>query len=314
MRTTLLAVAALLLVCLLAAAIWLYTPDKPRAVLEAEYARPPSTFLTVAGIRLHLRDTGPRTAPALVLLHGFGSSLQTWDDWAASLSTDYRVIRLDLPGFGLTGADPTGIYTDARTIAVLLALLDRLGIPQATFIGNSMGGRVAWSFAAAHPGRVAKLVLISPDGFASPGIDYGKKQDVPLLVRVLPYTLPMSMLRANLAAAYADPAKMTRAALARTRDMMLAPGVRSAIIARMEQSVLTDPRPALAGITAPTLLLWGEKDALIPIANARDYLAALPNARLVALPDIGHVPQEEAPAESLVPLRAFLANQPAPKQ
>jgi pimeloyl-ACP methyl ester carboxylesterase len=306
MRPAVIIIAALLLVVLIGACGWLYTPDKPRAGLEAQYARPPSTFLEVAGIRLHLRDTGPRDAPVLVMLHGFGSSLDTWDDWADRLSADHRVIRFDLPGFGLTGADPTGEYTDARTIAVMLALLDRLSVQRATLIGNSMGGRIAWAFTVAHPDRVSKLVLVSPDGFASPGIEYDKRQQVPLMVRALPYTLPLSMLRANLAAAYADPAKMTEASLLRTRDMMLAPGVRRAVIARMEQTVLPDPRPLLARIVAPTLLLWGDKDALIPISNAQDYLAAMPTARLVTLPGIGHLPQEEAPAESLVPLRAFL--------
>ena len=306
MRPAVTIVAALLLFALLGACVWLYTPDKPRAALEAKYARPPSTFLTVAGIRLHLRDTGPRAAPAVVMLHGFGSSLDTWNAWADPLSVDHRVIRLDLPGFGLTGADPTGDYTDARTIAVLLALLDRLGVQRATLIGNSMGGRFAWEFAAAHPDRVSKLVLVSPDGFRSPGIEYGKKQDVPLMMRVLPYAMPMFMLRPSLQAAYADPSKMTEATLMRTYDMLLAPGVRRAVIARMEQVVLQDPRPLLAGITAPTLLLWGDKDAMIPIGNAQDYLAAIPDARLVTLPGIGHTPQEEAPAESLAPLRAFI--------
>lgn len=306
MRTAVISIAALLLVVLLGACVWLYAPDRPRAALEVRYARAPSSFLDVAGIRLHLRDTGPRDAPVLVMLHGFGSSLGTWDDWADQLSADHRVIRFDLPGFGLTGADPSGEYTDARTIAVLLALLDRLGVQRATLIGNSMGGRIVWAFAASHPDRVVKLVLVSPDGFASPGIEYDKRQDMPLMVRVLPYTLPLFMLRANLEAAYADPSKMTEASLLRTRDMMLAPGVRQAVIARMEQTVLRDPRPLLARITAPTLLLWGDKDAMIPISNAQDYVAAMPNARLVTLPGIGHLPQEEAPAESLVKLRAFL--------
>jgi pimeloyl-ACP methyl ester carboxylesterase len=296
----------LLLIVLLGGCLWLYSPDKARAELEAEYARPPSTFLEIAGIRLHLRDTGPRDAPALLMLHGFASSLDTWDDWANQLSADYRVIRLDLPGFGLTGADPSGDYTDARTIAVLLALLDRLGEQRATLIGNSMGGRVAWAFAAAHPDRVSKLVLVSPDGFANPGIEYDKKQDVPLMVRALPYTLPLFLLRPTLEAAYADPSKMTEVSLVRTRDMLLAPGVRRAVIARMEQTVLRDPRPLLARITAPTLVIWGDKDGMIPISNAQDYLAAMPNAKLVTLPGIGHLPQEEAPKESLAPLRAFL--------
>lgn len=307
MRRAVTIIAVLLGVVLLAGGIWLYTPDKSRAALEATYASPPSAFIEVAGVRLHLRDTGPRDAPALLMLHGFGGSLHTWDDWAALLEADHRVIRIDLPGFGLTGTDPTGDYTDARSMALLLALLDRLGVQRATFIGNSMGGRIAWAFAAAHPDRVAKLVLVSPDGFAGPGVEYGKPQEVPALMRVLPYTLPRSMLRANLAVAYADHARLTDATVQRTYDMMVAPGVRSAIVGRMGQTVLPDPVPLLRRLNMPTLLLWGDKDGMIPVANAQDYLAALPDATLVVLPGIGHVPQEEAPRETIAPLRAFLA-------
>ncbi len=303
MRLALILVAVLVVV-MIGAGVWLYAPDEERAALEARYG--PVRFVEAAGIRVRVREDGPRDGPAVVLLHGFGSSLETWADWAAGLSADHRVIRLDLPGFGLTGADPSGEYTDARTLAVLSALLDALGVGRTALIGNSMGGRIAWMFAAAHPARVSKLVLVSPDGFASPGITYGKRQEVPLLMRALPYTLPNFMLRANLAAAYGDPAKMSEATLARTRDMMLAPGVRRAVLARMAQSVLVDPRPMLGRITAPTLLLWGEKDGMIPVGNAADYLAAIPGARLVRLPGIGHVPQEEAPGESLAVVRAFL--------
>jgi pimeloyl-ACP methyl ester carboxylesterase len=300
-------IALLLGVVFLGAGVWLYTPDRPRAALETTYAAPPSTFVDIAGVRLHLRDTGPRDAPAVVMLHGFGASLHTWDDWAALLESDVRIIRIDLPGFGLTGPDPTGDYTDARSIAVLLALLDRLGVQRATYIGNSMGGRIAWAFAAAHPDRVAKLVLVSPDGFAGPGVEYGKPQEVPALMQVLPYTLPRSMLRANLAIAYADQGRLTDATVQRTYDMMVAPGVRSAIVARMRQLVLPDPVPLLRRLAMPTLLLWGDKDGMIPVSNAQDYLAALPNASLVVVPGIGHVPQEEAPRETITPLRDFLA-------
>src|SRR5271166_5173489 len=282
---------------------WLYTPDAQRAALEAEYAGPPSVFLDVGGIRLHVRDTGPRAAPAVIFLHGFGSSLQTWDDWAAALEPDHRVIRFDLPGFGLTGADPTGDYTDARAMAVLAALMDALGVDRADLIGNSMGGRIAWMFASAHPERVRKLVLVSPDGFASPGVGYRRAEGMPPAMRLLPYVMPTSMLRANVAAAYADPARLTEAVFARYRDMMLAPGVRPAILARMRQHVLADPVPLLGRVQAPTVLLWGERDAMIPQTNAADYLAALPHATLTVLPGLGHVPQEEAPDVSLAPVR-----------
>ena len=313
MKQAAIVAAALLLLAVAAAGIWLYAPDKPRPALEAAYAPPPSAFVEAAGVRLHIRDTGPRDAPAVLLLHGFGSSLHTWEDWARVLSADHRVVRLDLPGFGLTGPDPTGDYSDARTVRVLDALLDRLAIPRASVVGSSMGGRIAWFFAAEEPCRVDRLVLMAPDGFASPGRDYGQAPKVPATLRLLPYVLPSPLLRPMLAHAYGDPSILTDAVFTRYRDMLLAPGVRRAIVARTGQSVLTDPVPLLHRIRAPTLLLWGGKDALVPIRNAADYAKALPDSRLAAFPDLGHVPQEEAPDRTLEPVRAFLAGrEPVP--
>ncbi len=295
----------LLAIVVSGALVWIYTPDRQRPVLEAEYARTPSVFLDLLGVRLHVRDTGPRVAPAVIFLHGFGASLQTWEDWARDLESDHRVIRYDMPGFGLTGADPSGDYTDARSIAVLLALMDRLGVTRASVVGNSMGGRIAWTFAALHPERTDKLVLVSPDGFASPGLEYGVAPKVPLMMRALPYVLPSFMLRASLAPAYANADMVTDALFTRYRDMMLAPGVRGAIVRRMGQQVLVNPVPLLKRIEAPTLLMWGEKDGMIPFAMSADYLRALPHGTLAALPWIGHLPQEEAPATVGI-LREFL--------
>ena len=293
--------------CLVAGGLWLWTPDKPLAALESTYRVAPTDYREVAGVRLHVRDSGPRDAPAIILLHGFGSSLQTWEPWAERLSHDYRVVRYDLPGFGLTGPDPTGDYSDRRGLDVLAALMDQLGIARATVVGNSLGGKLAWNFAVAHPDRVDRLVLVSPDGFASPGFEYDKPPSVPLMLKLLPYTLPRALLRMSLAPAYGDPRKLTEAAVTRYRDMMLAPGVRGAIVARMGQVLLRPPEPLLRRIEAPTLLLWGERDGMIPFRNAADYLRALPHATLVALPELGHVPFEEAPAESLRPVLDFLA-------
>ena len=284
---------------------WLYTPDKERSALEAEYARPPSVFLDVAGIRLHVRETGPRAAPAVIFLHGFGSSLQTWEDWARDLERDHRVVRYDIPGFGLTGADPSRDYTDRRSVTVLAALMDRLGVARATVVGNSMGGRIAWTFAALNPELTDKLVLVSPDGFASSRLGYGVAPKLPLMMRALPYVLPSFMLRASLAPAYANADVVTDALFKRYRDMMLAPGVRGAIVDRMSQHVLVDPVPLLKRIEAQTLLMWGEKDGMIPFANSADYLRLLPHGTLAPLPGIGHLPQEEAPA-SVGVLREFL--------
>lgn len=297
---------------LIAGGIWLWTPDKSRADLEALYLADPADLVRVSGTTLHVRDTGPRGAPAVILLHGFGASLHTWEPWAADLDEDFRVVRLDLPGAGLSPPDPTGDYSDDRVINLLLALMDQRGLDRAALIGNSVGGRIAWTFAARHSDRVTRLVLISPDGFASPGFEYGKAPEVPAIMGLMRYTLPRSMLRDNIAVGYADPAALSDDAVTRYRDLMLAPGARQAMLDRMEQTVLIDPVPLLSRITAPVLLVWGEQDAMIPFANARDYQAALADVRLVSFADLGHLPHEEAPARSLPPVRAFLLEGQSP--
>jgi pimeloyl-ACP methyl ester carboxylesterase len=296
----------LLALVILAAGWWLYTPDAPRAALEARWAAPPSRFVEAAGVRLHLRDTGPREAPAILFVHGFGSSLHSWDEVAAALEGEFRVIRLDLPGFGLTGPDPTGDYSDTRSGVVLAALLDALGVARAHVAGSSMGGRIAWRFAADHPARVERLVLMAPDGFASPGMEYGRAPRIGLLMQALPYTLPRFVVKRGMAPAYGDPAALTEALVERYHAMLIAPGVRRAVLDRMRQHILVPPEPILARIAAPTLLLWGEKDAMVPATNAADYLLALPDARSVVLPGIGHVPMEEAPAATANAIRQFL--------
>jgi pimeloyl-ACP methyl ester carboxylesterase len=296
----------IVLAILIVAAAWLWTPDLDRRTLEARYLRSPADMVDVAGVRLHIRDTGPRDAPAVVLLHGFGSSLDTWDAWAEGLQQDFRVVRLDLPGCGLSSPDATGVYTDARTLTILLALMDRLGLARASVVGHSIGGRMAWTLAALHPERVNKLVLVSPDGFASPGFAYGQQPEVPASLALMRYFLPKFLLRMSLEPAYADPAVMTDALADRYHALMLGPGSRAAMLARMQQTVLTDPVPLLQRIQATTLLLWGQKDVMIPFSNSADYAKALPRSTLAPLPGVGHVPQEEAPQASLKVLRDFL--------
>jgi pimeloyl-ACP methyl ester carboxylesterase len=293
-------------VVLVSAMAWLYAPDKPRAALEADYARPPSQFIDVLGTRVHVRDTGLATGAPVILLHGFGSSLHTWDEWAVALGNSFRVIRYDEPGFGLTGPDSSGDYTDERAVAVLAGLMDRLGLQHAAIVGHSMGGRFAWRFAAAHPDRVDHLVLLAPDGFASPGMEYGKAATVSPMMRVLPYVMPSFLLRASLKPGYGDPSVLTDALVTRYRDMLLAPGVRQAILDRVKQARLVDPAPLLARITAPTLLIWGEKDAMVPFSNADDYLRDIKGAQLARFPAGGHLLMEEAPLETANAMRAFL--------
>ena len=292
---------------ILLAALYLWTPDKSKAELEKTYGSPQTAYVSALGVQLHYQDTGPsKNATPILFLHGFGASLQTWDTWAQALSEDHRVISVDLPGFGLTGEDPSGIYTDQRSVEVLEAFLKRLQIPKVVLVGNSMGGKLAWQFAARYPNQVSKLVLISPDGYASPGMEYGKKPEIPAIAELYRYFFSKEFLAMNLEPAYATPNTLNDALVNRYYDLMLAPGVRGAILARMQQTVLQDPVPSLASIQVPTLLIWGEKDAFIPISNSNEYLKVMPNAKRVSLPNIGHLPQEEQPSIGLQVLKEFL--------
>jgi pimeloyl-ACP methyl ester carboxylesterase len=152
---------SLVLICLgalLAAALWwLWTPDRDRTELERKYLNAPGDMMDVAGTRLHMRDSGDKTAPAVIFFHGFGASLHTWEPWAAELANGLRVIRIDLPGSGLSLPDPTGDYTDKRSLQIINALMDKLGLARASLVGNSIGGRIAWTFAGTYPTRVSAV-------------------------------------------------------------------------------------------------------------------------------------------------------------
>jgi pimeloyl-ACP methyl ester carboxylesterase len=249
---------------------------------------------------------GNKNLPTLVFLHGFGSSLHTWDVWSSELEKDYRVIRMDLPGFGLSGENELNDFSDAHDIAVILGLLNELDINKASFIGNSLGGKLAWRIASANPERVEKLVLISPDGFASEGFEYDKQPQPSWMLSAMTVALPKPLLKMSLVPAYADANALSSAMVDRYYDLMCAPGVRKNIVARVKQTILKDPIPLLKTIRADTLLMWGEQDGMIPIANAQGYVNNIPSVRLEVLPKTGHLPQEEYAQESLRVLKKFL--------
>ena len=285
---------------------WLWTPDISRSTLEAKYLGSADDMQLLAGNSVHVRDSGPRSAPAVILIHGFGSSLHTWESWAEALAKDFRVIRFDLPGSGLSGPDALQDYSDARSMQLINALMDRLQIAKASLVGHSIGGRIAWTYAAHYPQKVEKLVLIAPDGFASPGFAYGVAPKVGASLKLMRYVLPKPVLRMSLKPAYANPDALSDAMTTRYHELMLAPGSRDALIARMQQTKLVDPIPWLKKITAPTLLIWGQQDAMIPVANAQDYLQVLAHAQLVTFNRAGHLPHEEAAERSLPSVLDFL--------
>jgi len=294
-------------VLLLAVALWtLWTPDLDRATLERPYLQSPGDMVQVLDQRLHVRESGPQDAPAVLLIHGFGASLHTWEPWAQTLSHQLRVLRLDLPGSGLSPPDTGNDYSDTRSIALINALLDARGLQKVSLLGHSIGGRIAWTFAATDPQRVDKLVLLAPDGFASPGFEYGKPAQVPAAMGLMRWIAPRWLLRMNLSPGYFQPDALSEENLSRYHDLMRAPGARAAMLARLEQTTLLEPQPLLQQIQAPTLLVWGREDAMIPFANAADYQRDIADNRLLALEKMGHLAMEENPQLALPGVLQFL--------
>ena len=192
-----------------------WAPDRPLSELKARWAPSPSVFVDIAGMSVHLRDEGPRDGPTpIVLLHGTSASLHTWEGWTRALVEKRRVIRFDLPGFGLTGPAPDNDYTIRRYAAFVVALLDKLEVRRCVLAGNSFGGYVAWVTALTAPERVDKLVLIDAGGYPQQptSVPVGFRiAQVPILNKLAQFTLPRSVIEFEVcAASTAIPARSPR--------------------------------------------------------------------------------------------------------
>lgn len=294
-------------------AVW--APDLPLEELQARWAPPPSTFIEINGQPVHLRDEGPRGDPVPILLvHGTSASLHTWDAWAEALRGERRVVRFDLPGFGLTGPNRQNDYSIERYVLFVRAVADKLGIHRFVLAGNSLGGQVAWAAAAALPDRVERLILIDAAGYggglasASGDVPLAfKVARMPVVRSVAQHALPRGLVEGSLKRLYGDPAKVTPALVDRYSDLARRPGNREALARRLEQAA-AGPDPALLrSLRVPTLVLWGASDRLLPPALGERFARDIPGARLVVLDGVGHMPQEEAPERSLAEVRRFLA-------
>ncbi len=308
MRSILLIVIAIVAVIGLAAGFmtWRVAKGEPAAALEARYATAADRFVDIAGARVRIREEGDPDAPAIVLIHGFTYSLETWDAWAAALKNDYRVVRYDLLGHGLTGPDPLERYAPSERAAFIGEVLNALDLPSAVIAGNSLGGLAAWRFAASNPARVEALILISPGVYPYNGVG-DAPAEIPPAMKAYLLAAPEAGVRASADIVFHDGGTLSEARLALLRDMIRREGNGAAMIKSLEEFTLPDPAPLLASVTAPTLILWGEEDAVIPVAQGRRLAGDIDGARLVTYPGVGHAAQEEAPADTLRDVAEFLS-------
>ena len=315
------AVGLLLILSMVALAL-MRTPDVPAEGLVARWAPAPSDFIDVKGQTVHLRDEGPRhdgagTPPPLLLIHGTASSLHTWEGWAKALRGQRRVISFDLPGFGLTGPfegayEPDNYHGDTYARFVL-DLMQALKIERALIVGNSLGGEVAWRTAAMAPERVAGLVLVDAVGprFTPQAVPVAfQLARVPLLNKLGEVVLSRALVAEGLRSVYGDSTRVSEALIDRHFQLALREGNRRALGLRVRQMVNGEHEERLNTLKQPTLLIWGERDRLVPPSVGEDFARRIAGSQLVVLPGLGHVPQEEDPARSLVPVKAFLGLPP----
>jgi pimeloyl-ACP methyl ester carboxylesterase len=307
-----------LLVALVGGWLALQRPDIPYATLEAKYANAQSRFMDLpGGLHVHYRDQGARDGPVVVMVHGFSASLHAWEPWVRHLGDRYRIITLDLPAHGLTRAPATYQVSLDRYAEVVDAVATRLGAQRYVVVGNSMGGGAAWTLALKHPDHLRGLVLVDSVGpFQRPGGSGGRGggDGSPMVFRMLGSPIGRALLRnidthalaeRGLKQAYVDPALVTPALVDRYVELSRAPGHRDILLNGQGQRQAVSPS-ALAAIRTPTLVMHGEVDSLIPVSAGRALAAAIPGARLITYPGVGHVPMEQIPARSAQDLRAFL--------
>ena len=293
-------------------------PDRPVQTLVARWAPPPSDFIDVKGQLVHLRDVGPRDDPTpLLLLHGTGASLHTWDGWTAALKAKRRVIRIDLPGFGLTGpfggAYASDDYRGDTYARFVLDVMDALQLPRAIIGGNSLGGEVAWRAVSLAPQRFARLILVDATGYAFTPDEMPlgfRIALLPVLNRVAEVLLPRAAVAASLRSVYGEPARIDDALIDRYFELTLREGNRHALGLRVRQLEMGAHAERIKALALPTLVLWGGRDRLVPLASGLRFAADIRGAKLVVFDALGHVPQEEDPVVTVAAAIDFLETPP----
>lgn len=287
----------------------------PLERLKARYANADSgsRFIELDGFNVHYRDEGTRDKPALVLIHGVVASLHTWDGWIDAFAEHYRIIRFDVPGFGLTGPARDGVYSAERMVKIFSLLLDHLGVSKAVVAGNSLGGYIAWNFALAQPQRVEKLILIDPAGY--------HMRKVPLMIAAaalpgatwaMPLWMPRALIAQGIKEVYGEPGRIKPGVVDRYYDLSRRPGNRRSmmdifrVLLKVNREELHGTPARVAQITTPTLLMWGDRDRWISPKHVPLWQRDLPGIQVKTYAGVGHIPMEEIPQQSAADALRFL--------
>ena len=299
-------IGSILLVCI-AANVILYEPDIPVEQLKTKYTNAQSKFVEIDGMQVHYRIEGE--GEPLVLIHGTGAMLQTWDDWVSSLSPHYKVIRMDIPAFGLTGPRADGVYNDSMYVDFIEQFTKKVGVDSFYLGGNSLGGLIAWKYAAAYPQKVKKLILVDPGGFHEVNDKGGSfifklARNYPHLTDIVSKIGTHYFVEKTLREVYADDSKITEQRKKMFAELNQRAGNRHAFVERAKY-VHQCNEDELKTITAPTLIMWGKEDVLIDVREA-EHFKKIAHTTEVIYDNVGHCPQEELPERSAADVLRFL--------
>lgn len=280
-------------------------PDVPVEKLKAKYTNEHSRFVAIDGLSVHYRDEG-KGLP-LVLLHASPSSLQTFDGIAEELSKQFRVIRLDLPGYGLTGPNATGDYSLQWYMRFLDSFLTAVQVNSCYLAGNSFGGRLACEYAYEQPGRVKKLILLAASGYPlkEEGVLAMKMARTTVFRPIVRYVTPKFFIAMNLKEVYGGRHEVPAKTVDRYYDLLLREGNRDTFIA-MSNREQGESSGHIKALRIPTLILWGKDDSIIPPRYAELFHKDIPGSRVIVYDGAGHIPQEVVPEKIAADMRAFL--------
>lgn len=279
-----------------------YAPDTDKSEMIAKYGGEQANFVQMAdGANIHYRDQGPKDASAIIMIHGMSSHLQTWEPLIEELGDNYRILSLDLPGFGLTGSNPTRQYGPEVYTEAVLTVMNTANIDRAVVIGNSMGGWTAWRMGLSHPERINGLVLLNPWGAPGEGNEKSnlafKLMASPIGKALMPHFTPRSIVKQSVLQTVERDDIVTPEMVDRYYELTRFPGNRQASLDAMEASDDLSAWENIHKLKMPVLILWGREDQLIDVSRSEQFADALGTDKIVIYEGVGHLPMEEVPAD-----------------
>ena len=283
--------------------------DIPVAQLKEKYHKSNSAFIDIDGMQVHYIIEGKSDdSLPIVFIHGTSASLHTWDTLSSLLKTNKKIIRLDLPAFGLTGPNRLNQYDFNFYNQFLDEFLLKLNVTKCIVAGNSLGGSIAWNYAIASPDKVKQLILLDASGYPKKdekGSLGFKLAAIPVLNQALKHISPISLIRKSLEDAFYDKSLVTEKMVQQYHDMLLREGNRAAVLELFQHPMKPDATK-IKTITQPTLIIWGKEDQLISYKNAALFKQDIRNSQILVLDKVGHIPMEEAPNQVATAILKFI--------